>query len=117
MKYATSGRNTAAVSPATASSAALLMGAAVTSGRVFWLRGISVIPNATVGPLRIVDASSGATATGSLLSIFFDPESNVTQVFNIGEPGLRFGTGVVGFMDASGSIGIGGVSCWGHEEG
>ena len=117
MKFALSGRNTAAVSPATASSAVLLYGSAVTSGRVFWLRGIAVIPNATVGPLRVIDASSGSTATGSLLSIFFDPGSSDTQVLNIGEPGLRFGTGVAGFLDASGSIGIGGVSCWGYEEG
>ena len=116
MRYDTSGSNTAAITPATASSRVLVMGKAITSGRVFWLKGICVVSNATNGPLRIVDASSGSTATGAVLSINFDPSSGENQVFNFSAPGIRFATAVAGFMDASGSIGIGGITAWGHEE-
>ena len=117
MKFAVSGANTAAVSPATASSRVLVMGSAVTSGRVFWLRGVSVAYNATFGPVRLVDASSGATATTPLLSIPLEVGKNEPTKVEIGPPGIRFSTGCAAFLDASGSIPIGEISAWGYEEG
>ena len=118
-KYWVSGSNTAAVTPATASSRVLVMGSAVSSGKSFWLRSLWLRQlNATLGPLDILDASSGATATGCLLRIDLVTATGVTipfTVFNFNEPGIRFGTGVACFMDASGSMAIGDVGAAGYE--
>ena len=114
--YAVSGSNSAAITPATASSAQYVLGKAITSGRVFWLRGLSVAYNATNGPIHLVDASSGATATGAVLSVILDPSSDRNVVLKFAPPGLQFRTGCAAFLDASGSIPIGRISGWGFEE-
>ena len=116
MRYAVSGSNSAAITPATASSAQNVLGKVITSGRHFWLRGLSISPNATHGPLNIIDATTGGTATGPVVSIGLDPTVNQSIVVNFGAPGLLFKSGCVARLDASGSIGIGLLSGWGYEE-
>ena len=115
MRYSVSGSNTAAINPATASSAQYVLGKAFVTNRKFWLRGVHVAYNATQGPVNIVDASSGATATGAVVSINLDPNvANTTVEFSA--PGLLFQTGCAAFLDASGSIPIARISGWGYEE-
>ena len=117
MRYAVSGSNTSAVNPATASDAEYVLGKAIKTGRHFWLRGVSIVPNATYGPVHIVDAAVGATATAAVVSIGLNPDSNENVVVQFSAPGLKFTTGCVAFLNASGSIGIGQISGWGYEEG
>lgn len=116
MRYAVSGSNTSAVNPATASDAEYVLGKGIPSGRIFWLRGVSIAPNATFGPVHIVDATVGGTATAAVVSIGMDPNSNQNIRVDFSAPGLRFGTGCCAFLDASGSIAIGHISGWGYEE-
>lgn len=115
MRYAVSGSNADTINPATASSSVYVLGKAIGTGRDFWLRGVSIAPNATSGPVLLVDATSGATVTGAVVSLNIDPLSNETQVFNFGSPGLKFETGCCAIMSASGSIGVGQISGWGFE--
>ena len=117
-RFPVSGTNAAALLAATASSNQQIYG--ITSGRVFWLRGISVAPNATTGPLSIKDATVGSTATTPvvvvpmiLLAAGVGPQE---YMVNYGAPGIKFSTGVVAMLDASGSVPIGACTVWGFEE-
>lgn len=117
-RYPVSGANATALLAATASSNQQVLG--ITSGRVFWLRGISMNNNATTGPLSLKDATVGSTATTPALVVPLVVGSASTpangNVFNFGAPGIKFSTGVVAAMDASGSVPIGGITVWGFEE-
>ena len=118
MRYPVSGTNATALLAATASSNQQIYG--IGSGRVFWLRGISVGPNATTGPLSIKDATVGGTATTPVITVPLivvaagaGPQEYVA---NYGAPGIKFSTNVVAMLDASGSLPIGQCTVWGYEE-
>ena len=145
-RYAVSGASTVAISPATASSNQSI-GITPTSGRVFWLRGIWVQPEATTGPLHIIDATVGSTATAIALAIPLRVRGTDTALTIVGSgyqatataitvtitatgdvkrsmfphvhefsaPGIKFTTGPVARMSASGSIAAGEIGCWGYE--
>ena len=119
MRYPVSGANTVAISPATASSNQSI-GVSITTGRVFWLRGVWAAPNATTGPVLIMDATVGSTATGSVLviplSIAASTTATPTAVFNFPAPGIKFATNPVAMLEASGSVAIGHIGCFGYEE-
>ena len=118
MRYPVSGSNAAAITPATASARVAVYG--VTSGRVFWLRGVSVAINATNGPLVLLDATVGSTATTPSLVVDLATASGGTPISTIvrefAAPGIKFATNCVAMMNASGSIPIGEVTVWGYEE-
>ena len=74
MRYPRSGTATSVIGPATDVSTGgaypgmpTLLSGGITSGRVFWLRGLSLAhdaaTNASTGPINIYDAASGVTAT------------------------------------------------------
>ena len=125
MRYPVSGANTAAITPATASSRQSI-GVSITAGRVFWLRGVWTTPNATTGPVLIMDATVGSTATGSVLAIALSREAASATVWEgppirdtihtFGVPGIKFATNPVACLEASGSIPIGHIGCFGYEE-
>ena len=117
-RFPKSGANATAILPATASSNQQILG--ITSGRVFWLRGLSMSNNATTGPLSIKDATVGSTATTPVITIPLVVGSASSpangNVFTFSAPGVKFATGVVGMLDASGSVPIGNITAWGYEE-
>ena len=120
MRYPVSGVSTVAISPATASSNQSI-GVSITSGRVFWLRGVWTTPNATTGPVHVVDATVGSTATSPTLAIPLEHDSATKVVgprtiFEYPAPGIKFSTNPVARMSASGSIDAGHIGCWGYEE-
>jgi len=115
MRYGVSSANTVAINPATASSAQSVLPISE-SNRDLWLRGVSIAPNATSGPVLLVDCTVGATVTGSVVALWIDPLSNENGLFNFAAPGLKFNTGCCAILAASGSIPIGQISGWGYEE-
>ena len=124
MRYPVSGANATAISPATGTAATggLIALRTLTTGRVFWLRGISVAKNATSGPLNIYDATTaGATTpTGTTLKLqipLIIAASGPYQVHNFSAPGIKFSdVACAARLDASGSVAVGGVTVWGYEE-
>lgn len=139
MRYPVSGASTAAISPATASSNQSI-GVSITPGRVFWLRAVWTVPNATSGPLHIIDATVGSTATTPALVLPLRlPAKTITAVtvvtatdtvtavttfplaldkliHSFSPPGLKFSTNPVARLAASGSIAAGEIGCLGYEE-
>ena len=120
MRYEVSGSSTVAISPATASSNQSI-GITPNSGRTFWLRGVWVLPNATLGPIYVIDATVGSTATAPALAIPLELDSATVvsvplSVYHYSAPGIKFTTGPVAMMSASGSIAVGNIGCWGYEE-
>jgi len=76
MRYPKSGTATSVIGPATDVSTGgaypgppTLLSGGITSGRAFWLRGLSLAydaaTNASTGPINFYDAASGATATAA----------------------------------------------------
>ena len=131
MRYPRSGHNEQIIYAASAVSAGgagativpCLLGTAkgITSGRVFWLRGVSIVSHTSDLPLNFLDQASGATAT-SLCSLSLNKsvaasgEVLTPAVFNFSPPGIKFATGISGLLESSGTIPIGGVNVWGYEE-
>ena len=118
--YAVSGKNTAAIAPATASSNVSILGlTSLPTNRAFWLSQLAVTPvdtsGATTGPIHVLDASAGSTATGFSLVLpcpMFGRGDSILQLqFN---PPLKFGTNVVARMAASGEVPIGYISVNGY---
>ena len=117
VRYPVSGANATAILAATASSNQQIYG--ITSGKVFWLRGLSVAVNATTGPLSLKDATVGSTATTPVLVVDLLVSASVgpvANVLNLRPPGIKFSTNVVAMLDASGSVPIGRCTVWGYEE-
>jgi len=93
----------------------------VTSGRVKWLRGISITNNiaAEIGLLYVYDynteASMTALATLQRLTVIIGPSETVVLEFPA--PGIKFITGLIGAMaTAVGEIAAYGITVWGYEE-
>ena len=130
MRYPRSGNNAQIIYAATAVSTGgagagivpcLLGAGGITSGRVFWLRGVKIMSHASDLPLLFLDQASGATAT-TLVSLALNKAVAVSgamltpMVFNFGPPGIKFTTGISGMLDSSGTMAIGHVNVWGYEE-
>lgn len=120
MRYPKGGSNAAAILSSTASSVQQVV--SITSGRVFWLRGISVaFVAATGGQLEIADATVGSTATSAVLIVPLQIQTATVYnirptLLNLGAPGLKFATNVVARTVNATNIPIGNVSAWGFEE-
>lgn len=131
MRYPRSGHNEEIIYDVTEVSAAgagativpCLLGTAkgITTGRVFWLRGVSIVSQASFLPLLFLDQASGATAT-TLVSLALNLPTQVSgsgsvpQVFNFSPPGIKFSTGISGLLAVTGQMAIGAVNVWGYEE-
>lgn len=137
MRYPRSGTATSNIGPATDVSTGggqvgppTLLPGGITTGRVFWLRGLSLAVNAltdaTEGPINLYDAASGTTTTtapvlrldgacvsGALFSNVLFPSR---MVYNFGAPGVKFSTGVAAIMETCGKIPPGHLVVWGYEE-
>lgn len=130
MRYSVSGSNTTAVSGGTGGATGLvqyLLGKGITTGRVFWLRGIYVSPNGTDAGASIYDASAGSTVDGEvavlrLTGVTSAAVVNGSGIWNLPAPGLKFTTGVAVRFDGSGVAtgvctgAIGSLGGWGYEE-
>jgi hypothetical protein len=95
------------------------LGRAVTTGRKFYLRGISVHNPTTAVPLALYDATAGAHATTATRKMVIQAASGNHTKVEFAAPGLRFQTGLCIAREstaASGSFGPGRVTGWGYEE-
>jgi len=130
MRYPRSGHNAQIIYAATAVSTGgagagivpcLLGAGGITSGRVFWLRGVSIMSHASNLPLLFLDQASGATAT-TLVSLALNKPVDASgavlalSTFNFSPPGVKFATGISGMLAATGTMPIGHVNVWGYEE-
>ena len=116
-RYPFSSHNVAVMQAYTASTIKLEQNG-VTTGRVMWLRGISVsnIETAEVGILRVYDSvTEGANPTVTLqrLTVVIGPSETV--VLDYPAPGIKFITGVSGSVTA-GTVAAYSVHCTGYEE-
>ncbi len=122
MRYPVSGTATKAIDYQTSTGATgtttLL---SVSTGRVFWLRGIHLMGGATApgSVVEIYDATAQATATaGVVLQVNMGDATglgDVTREFP--EPGIKFSGGyVLARMHGTASSIPGAVSIWGFEE-
>ena len=149
MRYPRSSAATSAIGPATCTTTAYppsLLSGGITSGRVFWLRGLSQAyaeaTDASTGNIEFYDAASGVTATASpalrlpgpsvsglpyLVTSVLTTSGIVTNtlslgnfltnpVYEFGAPGIKFSTGVVAMLEGSGRIPAGHLTVWGYEE-
>ena len=121
MRYPVSGVATQVVHPNTSTGATgVTTLLSITSGRVFWLRGLTFLPSGTAGNVEIFDATSQASAT-SPLKIALAAASALVQVtpavYSFDAPGIKFSNNyVLARLAASGSIAAGGMAIWGFEE-
>lgn len=94
---------------------------AVSSGRVFWLRGI-VITNehaTTGGAIELWDEAEAGTPTtpttaNQRLTVYVGPTETVALDFPA--PGIKFITGVCGTAEATATVNAFGIQCFGYEE-
>lgn len=126
MRYARASYNDEALAKYDADCVELLKGG-ITSGRVFYLRGI-VITNAHVSnsdEVVIYDddsegiegATPGPAAADRRFSIFCGPANTV--VLDFGAPGIKFTVGVLAAKlesPAAGTFATNSISIWGYEE-
>ena len=119
-RYAISGTNVSTIEPVTGTKRYLL-GKAFSSGRVFWLRSIWYGSSGTDGDLWLFDASAAATVTTPtvvLPSYLAGVHSGLARpgYFEWAPPGLKFSTGLVAALAASGSLTAGEAGGAGYEE-
>ena len=96
----------------------------ITSGHVFWCRGIAVNNTGSAGTLEVYDATAQTTATGQDIAALIDMGPSPTasaatpaKVIGYPAPGLKFSNNyVLVRMAATQTIAIGGVSVFGYEE-
>jgi len=118
-RYPFSSHNVAVMQAYTASTIKLDQNA-VTTGRVKWLRGISITNNiaAEIGLLYVYDSNTeGANPTVTLqrLTVVIGPSETV--VLDFPSPGIKFITGIVGAMaSAAGESPAYGITVSGYEE-
>ena len=123
MRYAVSGHATASILGPTGTLISVL-GRNVTTGRAFWLRGISVKPTTSDGTangaIKIYDASHGSNTTSATGAMSLPAATGVqfnTGIFNFPAPGIKFTTGVCLAYNTCGvTTATGGIACWGYEE-
>ena len=92
----------------------------VTSGRIFWLRGLVVTNESTTagGSFELFDEAEAATpvaptAANQRLCVYIGPIDTVVLEFPA--PGMKFITGVCGAVSA-GTVAAYSVHCTGYEE-
>ena len=91
----------------------------VTTGRVKYLRGIMITENGgTAGTLLIYDYDTeGTDPTTTLQRGAIYVGANSTVVVDFPAPGLKFVTGILGALLASGAtISAYSITVWGYEE-
>lgn len=96
-----------------------LLGEALPSGRVLWLRSIFAHDASAAIALQLFDATAGSDATATTRRLLLQCASGQLSVLDIPEPGLKFSTGCVVCKDttgASGSFPIGSVGGSGYYE-
>ncbi len=118
-RYPVSGTNATAILGATASSPQTIK--SITSGRIFWLRGISIARDDNGGDLDLRDIAAGtATATTPVLRLPIASATGLTglrSVLEFAPPGIKFSTNVSGASSgAASNQSIGAVTVWGYEE-
>ena len=125
-RYPLSGYNiTAMVAKATSCTSLIdTMGTsklAVTTGRVFWMRGMVVTNEhaTTGGALEVWDEAEAGTpaaptAANQRLTVYVGPTETV--VLDFPAPGIKFITGVCGTCEATMTVNAFGVQCFGYEE-
>ena len=123
MRYPVSGTATQEVCPNTSTGATgVCTLVSITSGRVFWLRGLSMKATGTSGNVEVYDATAQTTATGQAIRLLLSAATAVAgnvdpAIYNFSAPGIKFSNNyVIAKLAASGSIGIGGMAVWGYEE-
>ena len=120
-RYAISGSSVSTITPTSGATKRNILGKAITTGRVFWLRNIWYGSSGTDGDLWLFDASAAATVTtpvAVLPSYISGVHMGLAQpgYFEWGPPGLKFSTGCVAELAISGSIAAGAVGGAGYEE-
>jgi len=122
MRYPVSGTCTQQVPPNTSTGATgVCTLLSITSGRVFWLRGLTMIPSGTAGLVEIYDATAQTTATGQTIRMLLSAATALVQtthvLYDFPPPGVKFANSyVIAKLAASGAIAIGGMNIWGYEE-
>ena len=116
-RYSVSGANAVAVGEATGN-AVHLIGRAIETGRIFWLRSVWVYNAVSEFVLNVADSATSATGItgGSLQRITLACASGITTLVDIPAPGLKFSTGCVAVFDSTGNIAIGDCGGNGYEE-
>lgn len=128
MRYAVYGQTTVDVTAEPTGPVFWALGRAVTTGRVFWLRGMYYIPCGTDAQMFISDGTTGDDASDMTVKARFaavtEGGSPMGQgLVNLPAPGLKFSTGVVvslgsssGYGCTGGAIRAGFIGGWGYEE-
>ena len=121
MRYSVSGANTTALDEASAAPN-LLLGKAIATGRILWLRSAWFYNAAAEDILWIMDTAT-STATSAVTNIRFPIPcaSGITTVVEFPAPGLKFSTACVVSLDGTSgvlgaSVGIGKAGGLGYEE-
>lgn len=99
-----------------------LLQGAITTGRVFYLRGITLTnTDAAAGHMFIYDIATetGAAPTATLQRIALYVPATTTSKFEFSAPGIKFVSGVVAATAAhplDGAFAAYSVTIWGYEE-
>jgi len=123
MRYPVSGTATKEVPPNTSAGAtAVTTLLSITSGRVFWLRGLYLKGSATGALIEVYDATAQTTATTQTIRLRIHPAVATGQgclVRNFSAPGIKFNNSyVIAKGSASGATDYlpGSMAVWGYEE-
>ena len=118
-RFPVSGTNATAILAATASSPQTVYD--ITTGRVFWLRGVAIARDDNGGDLDLRDIAAGtATATAPVVRLPIASATGLTGLRSVTEfspPGLKFSTNVSAVSSGGASNqSVGAVAVWGYEE-
>lgn len=120
MRYPVSGTNATAILGATASSPQNVLD--ITTGKVFWLRGVSIARNDDGGDIDFRDVAAGtATATAPVLRVPIVSATGLAggawHTYEFSPPGIKFSTNVSAVSSgAASNQSIGAITVWGYEE-
>jgi len=105
------------------------MGRGVTTGRNFWLRGVSIQNASGPAVFCFFDGTEGGTATSTTRRVELLAASGpsvagvkTTTYYNFAAPGIKFATGCVAARDCTNQgaattlFGPGSISAYGYEE-
>lgn len=117
MRYAVWDQCTSAVDAATGDTVGLH---SITTGRVFWMRGIYFMAVASDGGLNVFDAASGATGAGvaklCIPCATYSGRAPHRGLVTFAPPGVKFSTGVSVARQSSDACTAFAVGCFGYEE-
>lgn len=116
-KYPRSSYNDQAIIDSATAARHLLQGG-VTTGRVFWLRGMKVSNPGIASVLNLFDSTTeGAAPAADLQRLQVTIAATSTNQFDFGYPGIKFVTGIIaGETAALATLQAYGISVWGYEE-